>query len=455
MVCSLYPGSRYDCWKNNPVHEYRCRPYLGSLMSRNRFDKILASLVFSSENRPYRDRFLCVRQLISAWNENMAAAFTPSWLVCIDESMVPWTSEYTAPGWVSLPRKPHPLGNEYHTIACAETNIIFRVEIVEGRDHPPELAVEYSELGKTPGLVLRMTKSIHGTGRVVVMDSGFGVLQGLIELLKVGLYSSAVVKKKRYWPKHIKGDSIDEHMSAQEIGSSDALVGRLDDKQFYVYATRDSRFICKLMATYGTLLPAGPEKRRQTGEGRLVTFRYNTVTSNYYKARGAVDTHNNVRQGSMSFEAAFASKDWANRQFAYLIASSEINALLAYNRYVRKPVGLGSLSVMEFREILAKQLIYNHDLDVQPEGIASEDSPSSAVVKRRRCAAQHQLVRPPNKTGSWHGSWKSVATDYLQRRCSGENCTERVRKYCVCDKTRFWCTNCFAVHFAEESEQSP
>jgi len=157
----------------------------------------------------------------------------------------------------------------------------------------------------------------------------------------------------------------------------------------------------------------------------------------------------------MSFEAAFASKDWANRQFAYLIASSEINALLAYNRYVRKPVGLGSLSVMEFREILAKQLIYNHDLDVQPEGIASEDSPSSAVVKRRRCAAQHQLVRPPNKTGSWHGSWKSVATDYLQRRCSGENCTERVRKYCVCDKTRFWCTNCFAVHFAEESEQSP
>jgi len=145
-------------------------------MSRSRFDNILAALTFTNESRPHRDRFLQIRALMNAWNENMESAYKPSWLVCIDESMVPWTSEYTAPGWVSVPRKPHPLGNEYHTIACAETNIIFRVEIVEGKDRPPELPVEYSHLGKIPSLLLRMTKPIHESRRVVVMDSGFGVL---------------------------------------------------------------------------------------------------------------------------------------------------------------------------------------------------------------------------------------------------------------------------------------
>ena len=41
-----------------------------------------------------------------------------------------------------------------------------------------------------------MTQPIWNSGRVVILDSGFCVLQGLIELAKMGLYASALIKKK-------------------------------------------------------------------------------------------------------------------------------------------------------------------------------------------------------------------------------------------------------------------
>ena len=55
---------------------------------------------------------------------------------------------------------------------------------------------------------MRLTVSIHHSGRVVIMDSGFCILKALTKLASVGVYSSAVIKKRRYWPKYIRGDDI-------------------------------------------------------------------------------------------------------------------------------------------------------------------------------------------------------------------------------------------------------
>jgi len=44
--------------------------------------------------------------------------------------------------------------------------------MVEGKDATPQVQPkEYSGKGKTVGLCLHLTKSLHGTGSVVVMDS--------------------------------------------------------------------------------------------------------------------------------------------------------------------------------------------------------------------------------------------------------------------------------------------
>ena len=49
--------------------------------------------------------------MVDEWNKNMAELFTPSWVSCLDESMSPWMNKYTCPGWMFVPRKPHPFGS--------------------------------------------------------------------------------------------------------------------------------------------------------------------------------------------------------------------------------------------------------------------------------------------------------------------------------------------------------
>ena len=106
-------------------------------MKQQRFINILTALdYFDGEAPAYTDKFYIVRDLIQAWNQNMKSVFTPSWVSCLDESMSPWTSKWTCPGWMFVPRKPHPMGNEYHTICCGSTGIMYAIDLVEGKDAP-------------------------------------------------------------------------------------------------------------------------------------------------------------------------------------------------------------------------------------------------------------------------------------------------------------------------------
>ena len=63
-----------------------------------------------------------------------------------------------------------------------------------------------------------MYKSLYSAGNVVILESGFCLLEGLIELRKVGVFVGALIKKRRYWPNHIKRDMIDTHFQDKEVG---------------------------------------------------------------------------------------------------------------------------------------------------------------------------------------------------------------------------------------------
>jgi hypothetical protein len=97
-------------------------------------------------------------------------------------------------------RKPHPFENEWHTIGCVESKILRHAEIVEGKDRPTQLGKKkYQDIGgPTVGLIRRMTKPIHGQGKIVVMDSGFCVTKEIVKMGKKGVFGQALVKKRRY-----------------------------------------------------------------------------------------------------------------------------------------------------------------------------------------------------------------------------------------------------------------
>jgi len=111
--------------------EAPCPYCLAKYMTLCRFEVLTYHLCLSDPNpSTYQDKFWEVR---AAWRENMADFFSPVWITCLDESMSIWHSRWTCPGWVFCPRKPHQFGNEYHTICCGETGILFDFEMVEGK----------------------------------------------------------------------------------------------------------------------------------------------------------------------------------------------------------------------------------------------------------------------------------------------------------------------------------
>ena len=59
---------------------------------------------------------------------------------------------------------------------------------------------------------------------VAILNSGFCVLKGIVELHKKGVFASTLIKKRRYWPKYIRGDEVKEHFNDKEVGDADSGV---------------------------------------------------------------------------------------------------------------------------------------------------------------------------------------------------------------------------------------
>ena len=111
-----------------------------------------------------------------------------SCLVYLYKSMSIWNLMYNCPGWVFCPQKPHPFGNEYHSMCFVECAVMLNVEVVKGKDCPWKLGPSKFKdcCGKTVGLFCLCWRSIFSTGRYIIFDSSFCVLKGIVELKKMG-----------------------------------------------------------------------------------------------------------------------------------------------------------------------------------------------------------------------------------------------------------------------------
>ena len=79
-------------------------------------------------------------------------------------------------------------------VCCSLSDILWQMELVEGKDSPSEIIPEYNNQGKTVGLLLRVLEPIFARGNVVILESGFCMLKGVVELKKHGVYASVTEK---------------------------------------------------------------------------------------------------------------------------------------------------------------------------------------------------------------------------------------------------------------------
>ena len=113
---------------------------LNAYITLRRFTAITSAMRYTSiDPPPFLDRFHEVREMIDAFNTNYSGddGYSPSWLNCLDESMNSFLNKF-CPGFMSVPRKPHPLGNEYHSICDGDGGkpIMWRIKLQEGKDRP-------------------------------------------------------------------------------------------------------------------------------------------------------------------------------------------------------------------------------------------------------------------------------------------------------------------------------
>eukprot|EP00804_Cyclotella_cryptica_P001269 CCRYP_012764-RA/>CCRYP_012764-RA protein AED:0.37 eAED:0.03 QI:0/0/0/0.5/1/1/4/0/472 len=316
LMASVGGGyKKTDFWSTLPFNErtnscpYNFRKY----MSLKRFDAITAALSFTDASKPtYRDKFWEVRQLIVEWNKNMAEAFSPGWILCLDESMSIWHSRWTCPGWVFCPRKPHPFGNEYHSACCAG-------------------------IGKTGGLLLRMLKSCFHSGRYVVLDSGFCVLKALVALHEKGIYAGALIKKRRYWPALVPGEAMDERFAGKSPGECEAITGTLNASPYFIWGMKEPDYAMRIMATGGVLAEDDSCRVTYRGSGEdRTTFRYKKPFDWHFRELERGETHDDlwdagqlqlVREGGLH---GFMRMYWAKKILEWTISPSYALATAQY-----------------------------------------------------------------------------------------------------------------------------
>jgi hypothetical protein len=198
------------------------------------------------------------------------------------------------------------------------SGIMYLIELVEGKDAPPQRgSPTFATLGKTVGLMMRMCQSIFHSGKVVVLDSGFCVWKGIIELKKVGVFAHALIKKRRYWPKDVNGDAISAHFADKDIGDVDAWPGELDGVQFHLFCMKEPDYIMSLMSTYGTTSAKHDQKEKRRhyknsqNENVMKSFRYPEVVANHYSYCGCMDDHNNKCQDGGSKQGLVVESTWS------------------------------------------------------------------------------------------------------------------------------------------------
>ena len=242
----------------------------------------------------------------------MEARFDPSWVSVLDESIQWCINLYNLPGCIFVPRKPHPFGNQYHTIACDETKVVYNFYIVEDKDQPRDMGKKYfEEKGQTSGLVVRITMPLLGKGKVLVVDSGLYVPEGLVSIVEKGVLGSAIIKKRYYWPKGVPEEEILWYMQNNQVGDLDAVQGSMRGKIYHIMDVKEPNYVLLIMTTYRTLqhLQGFDTQRRYKGEGgQLVTkqFNYREVFVNHFNYRHQVDKNNNQHHSHISVESTWA-----------------------------------------------------------------------------------------------------------------------------------------------------
>ena len=102
------------------------------------------------------------------------------------------------------------------------------------------------------------------------MYNGLCVLYGSVSMVEKGVLGSALIRKRRYWPKGVPAEDIIWHMKNKEVGGVDAVQVSIIGKRYHIMAIKDPDYAMLMMIKYGMLdhLEVSDTQHRYKGAGR-------------------------------------------------------------------------------------------------------------------------------------------------------------------------------------------
>lgn len=189
-----------------------------------------------------------------------------------------------------------------------------------------------SEYAAGTAVMLRMLQNYKGSGRVVNAVSWFALVKSAVVLQnKIGLRFRGLVKRAhRHYPM-----KFFECAEVKERGDHLSLVTEKDGVKMLACAWADAK-TKTLVATAGITLPGEPHEKERYRVEDGVKVRYikevkqPSVAQKYFEAASAIDQHNQLRQGIMSFETALRTHFWDRRFVSSILGKSFVDS---YNMY--------------------------------------------------------------------------------------------------------------------------
>ncbi|KAG2194116.1 hypothetical protein INT47_003059 [Mucor saturninus] len=231
-----------------------------------------------------------------------------------------------------VPRKPHPIGQEYKTIADNVTCIIMRMDFC---GDPLQRRPRPTEDRSIAATVKQLTEPWYHSGRVIIADSWFGSPKMARKRLEVGLHSIMQVCKRLYWPKGMPTTDIVQSLGP-EYSSSLFMKLTVPGEHLFVGAFRD--------------LKKGYQRRKK--ELMIELYLYiSSITTETNKS--SVDTSNNRRDNLINFHDVMRTYRWELRCLSFFLGVTEANAFSAFKFF---SVGGNDVGHTEFRWRLAESL---------------------------------------------------------------------------------------------------
>ena len=121
--------------------------------------------------------------------------------------------------------------------------------------------------------------------------------KGITDLLEVGVYAAALIKKRKYWPKGVPVDVIDEYFADKDFTHVDMLEAITEEgpegKAFNIFCFKEPDYVMKIMATCMILeeldgADTRQEYKGQDGDSLARLFKYHQPFSFHFRYLVAV-----------------------------------------------------------------------------------------------------------------------------------------------------------------------